>query len=458
MDYENTLSTYGGLPPSAFVLDSPVANSLVAASTSCPSNPKTDVDIVLDHSIETKRPKLSKKLPKTIFSASSKALLNSSFASNPYPEKRTLNDLASRTKLTIKQVRTFFGNKRSRTTPDDHRRITDFGDNFPAESQALGICPKSTDVLPMPLNRSSLERLDTECASSTRSIADSLALSRFLEISIEDDHVDPAVIEISARESPPPRIAIRQRVPSIRANSLYSSTAGSVQSASSAWNSSLHGTSGTNGSVASHISSYSTRSHASRISKRGRRKYYGPPRIRRGSWLDSIQRAIPSPSAPATDDSYPTTPFLSELPSSANDTELSENGPTCRYICTFCKQGCSSRYSWKRHEESIHVPRTWWICNSILCTERSAAERTFCRKDNFEQHLIQTHKYTTWQTAQIMKDAQVSAPPLPLDDPALRCPFCSVVSATWETRVEHVAAHYRAMEIEALLHKLGSQI
>ena len=419
MDYQSTLNTYGGLPPSAFVLESPTANSFLPTSASCPRNPKTDVDIVLNHSVKTKRPKLSKKSPKTIFSSSSKAILNSSFVGNPYPEKHTLKDLASRTKHTIKQIRTFFANKRSRTMPNYQHPLTDPEKDLAAESQMLGKHSKNFDVLPMPLNRSSLESLDIECDSITGSLPESLALSRFLETSVQDDYVDPAVIEKSARESPPPGKAVDLRALSryslLDANSLYSSAAGSAQSASSARNSSLHGTSGTNGSAESHISSYSLRSHSSRVSKRGRRKCYGPSRI--GPSLDFNQRATILP-----------------------DTLQSENR-FVGYNCTFCQQHFLTKYSWRRHEESIHVPRTWWICNSVFCAERSEAERTFFRKDNFEQHLAQTHKYTMSQITLTTKEVQVEAPPLPLNDPALRCPFCSEVATTWEKRVDHVAWH-----------------
>lgn len=124
MDHHTILETYGGLPPSAFVLEPSFSNLTLPPSEPCPNAGTTAEDEspkdsnqadAFEQSKSSK--KTSKKNKKTGFSRSSKSILNSSFLDNPYPAKKTIIDLASEAKLTIKQVKTFFANKRSRTAP-----------------------------------------------------------------------------------------------------------------------------------------------------------------------------------------------------------------------------------------------------------------------------------------------------------------------------------------------------
>lgn len=55
-----------------------------------------------------------------------------------------------------------------------------------------------------------------------------------------------------------------------------------------------------------------------------------------------------------------------------------------QYFCTFCPKGFSGRYEWNRHEESVHLSRTMWICNFDQ-TGQLAMERPGLASQNFEQ-------------------------------------------------------------------------
>lgn len=283
----------------------------------------------------------------------------------------------------------------------------------------------------MPLNRSSLEHLNAECGSTEAPVA----LNRFLDTAPQDDPVEPSVIEQSARQTPPPPYYGHSSVSStdgIRgARSVFSAAASSLRSEISDLSSLSAATSG------SFVSYTSLRSLNSRVSKRGRRRHV----------LKARKIRPPSPEK-------------------------------VYFYCTFCRERFTTRHAWNRHEESIHVPRRWWIChaeefingplgcferpyewvekpflghlaryNHHDCSKRPEAERTFYRQDNLEQHLRDFHYVSHKDVMKhLVTEWKIEALPLPLGHPALYCRFCGEAKSTWKARVEHVAAHFKEDE------------
>ena len=135
-------------------------------------------------------------------SDTAKAIFNAYFAENPYPEKEELVNLSSRTGLTGK---TWFTNKRSRTTPSAKeanasgpstmKEVCD-SKPFSAGAQAAG-SPK--------LTRSSLDCLNEEYEQSDGHDT----LKRFLSSPLDENPVKADVIEQAARQSPLPNIERR---------------------------------------------------------------------------------------------------------------------------------------------------------------------------------------------------------------------------------------------------------
>ena len=142
------------------------------------------------------------------------------------------------------------------------------------------------------------------------------------------------------------------------------------------------------------------------------------------------------------------------------------------YYCTFCDNDFTKRQEWARHEESVHVPQTLYVCNppySLLrpavspydgssypsdeqlafhghfsCRQKPEEERTFYRKDYLRQHLKQKHKVERgFDISNLLNEWRIPAEPLQLGDPALHCGFCGFQVETWRERVGHVAQHFK---------------
>lgn len=138
------------------------------------------------------------------------------------------------------------------------------------------------------------------------------------------------------------------------------------------------------------------------------------------------------------------------------------------FQCTFCTDTFPSKYDWQRHEKSLHLALERWTCcpmgptridpttglhqcvfcselsptpshleqhNFQACNEKTAAERTFYRKDHLRQHLRLMHnvKYDphmdTWKSTTF----EVKS----------RCGFCPSLFSTWQSRADHLAAHFK---------------
>ncbi|KAG8360544.1 hypothetical protein FVEN_g2327 [Fusarium venenatum] len=165
-------------------------------------------------------------------------------------------------------------------------------------------------------------------------------------------------------------------------------------------------------------------------------------------------------------------------PASRTTPKRSRSKKLIAFQCTFCRQSFKKRYDWVRHERSIHLPGLdSWVCTlpvtqgqSLLvwrmneegpqclfcgsdspndehiqahefdtCAERPVSERKFTRKDHLWQHLHKFHgcrKWAGWQPDLTLLQYRQ-------DTIRSQCGFCQVTMNSWETRIDHVAAHYR---------------
>ncbi|KAF2671221.1 hypothetical protein BT63DRAFT_412277 [Microthyrium microscopicum] len=144
------------------------------------------------------------------------------------------------------------------------------------------------------------------------------------------------------------------------------------------------------------------------------------------------------------------------------------------FQCTFCLKMIGSK-SWKRHEETVHLPRYQWICqpngpqvttdNSDVtdcafcnfrtstgdthsphchraaeCTFKPVIDRSFQRKDHLRQHCKKFHQgavpdndiLESWKT-----EADYS-------HHNWYCGFCGENLDGWDARARHIGQHFRA--------------
>ncbi|KAF2432714.1 hypothetical protein EJ08DRAFT_110275 [Tothia fuscella] len=211
----------------------------------------------------------------------------------------------------------------------------------------------------------------------------------------------------------------------------------------------------TYGSSTNHSSVGSVISTNSRLSRRGRRRYL----------------------------SHQTTSHISQNKKGVTIWKDS-NSKKYRYFCTFCSDPFPDRYSWNRHEESIHMPRTLWVCSfdtqiptekgpcdyclEIIehndwtrhlsshryaeCALRREIDRTFYRKDHFKQHLVGFHRMSHCVVQSWPDGSRQDAPPLLPGCLELRCGLCGQHCKDWKMRVDHVADHFEKGAIEAQWH------
>lgn len=149
-------------------------------------------------------------------------------------------------------------------------------------------------------------------------------------------------------------------------------------------------------------------------------------------------------------------------------TKAGNEGKGRIFQCTFCTDTFLWKYDWQRHEKSLHLALERWTCcpmgptridpttglhqcvfcpdlaptsfhlekhNFQACNEKTVPERTFYRKDHLRQHLKLMHgvKYLphmdTWKNTSF--------------EIRSRCGFCPSLFTTWQSRADHLAAHFR---------------
>lgn len=55
-----------------------------------------------------------------------------------------------------------------------------------------------------------------------------------------------------------------------------------------------------------------------------------------------------------------------------------QSGEAYPYRCTFCWKGFTTKYSWKRHEETVHVLKSAWICQQPQIVDHVFGDRVHC--------------------------------------------------------------------------------
>jgi hypothetical protein len=142
-----------------------------------------------------------------------------------------------------------------------------------------------------------------------------------------------------------------------------------------------------------------------------------------------------------------------------------------KFQCTFCHVTLS-RKTWKRHEETQHLPVRRWTCmpNGFVedyhgyckfcvfcrvldpdpahmeschriadCLQRDIEERTFERKDHLVQHLKKFHDIVIGEF-QLERWSSFSQRP----EQTWSCGFCGKELQTWALRAAHIARHFRS--------------
>lgn len=401
----------------------PIAQPAPPPSRSTQSNSKRKTSFA-----GRKQPRISPK---------AKSRLQEAFEGNPYPSSNIVDTLAAETHLDAKRVWNWFRNTRARIPRHDSAH----------ESQE-----NAMQKLHQPharLSQVSLERLSQEIPPDHRAPLEAWMSS---DERVSETALSAALAAVQPRTLTPIFLLPGSRAPSLaQTNSTHIET-GSVKTFGG-WSS------GSLGSYGSYCTMSSVGSDGLRLQGLDRKRRKG----RRATRFFSG-----NPCAPTS----PRQPLSPPLPVKAANKVV--------YFCTFCHEGRFNRYhEWKRHEESVHMPRKTWVCcpgsdsffddcpfcgqrqpshkhldghGYTVCASKTEEDCTFYRRDGFVQHLHSTHIPTvdhsncdldaTFGCSYLASKWQRQASPLPLDHNALHCGFCGKWSRTWELRCQHVSRHF----------------
>ncbi|KAF1987743.1 hypothetical protein K402DRAFT_403423 [Aulographum hederae CBS 113979] len=154
------------------------------------------------------------------------------------------------------------------------------------------------------------------------------------------------------------------------------------------------------------------------------------------------------------------------------ETNTEKEDPATPFPCTFCRRRLSAK-SWKRHEESQHLPQHYFICMangptvpSLVydedrcafcgteqppgehflschrmqdCLDRELEARKYLRKDTLIQHLKHFHGKVPDDENIIQSWKVISS----RSQQPWQCGFCEEVSPNWDARATHIAKHFR---------------
>ncbi|KAI9713966.1 MAG: hypothetical protein M1820_000696 [Bogoriella megaspora] len=353
-----------------------------------------------------------------------KAVLEQHFEANAYPTKEEVEQLANKLGLKPKTVKNWFGNTRQR------RPCSEPNDPEPGTTVTSEILDAQGKPIPIQLTK---QHLDNASLSSGGS-----SIDRFANEPVEEGHVPLETLE-KAAPTYKTFLALNNPEELAQQHSGRPSAPRSVASS----NGDSTGASSTSG--ASGLSSGSAKSATSlgRAPRRGRRRYRHNP--------------------------YGTRPKDDGKP-----LEETQGGKTTKYHCTWCFARFARPYEWKRHQETLHVPRQVWVCtpsakkddlkppqmcpycmklypdeqhlqehNYYTCAKKSTSKRTFARKDHLFQHIRQVHlKNADEEQLNQFSEWKGEAETLPAESRALWCGFCRRYHSTWEKRVKDVARHF----------------
>lgn len=166
---------------------------------------------------------------------------------------------------------------------------------------------------------------------------------------------------------------------------------------------------------------------------------------------------------------------MAQLP--PNDSSNAALAASSIYHCTVCLRSFRKAYEWRRHESAVHgFHPTKWICmlngplpdglscafwpkflpkaehdqehNILKCLNKHLDERTFPRKDQLKQHILQVHltdmdpsskkQFKVPESWAQNIDANCSEPR------SLWCGFCKASVESTARWMDHVAKHFRS--------------
>lgn len=441
-----------------------------------PQPPQQPPVAILKHTeIQSRPPK--RKGGRSRISQEAKVILEHHFDSNPYPSSREVTIIAQLAELEPKTVKNWFNNSRSRkqkAVDVDELRGTEGGPSAMeiskskpsskltiAELDAMSTMSKGSSMIsierylaePLAEDPALLEDIEATIAQNTSSaLAVSTSQAQTLQDVIGSRSPSPHNVTspTSFWSNPHSFLAVPGR--RSRNNSLDTIS----DSFSSDFTSGGYGTGGSAGTAFSGASyAGSLTSSFGRAPRRGRKRWRYAPYSRKAS-----------------------PPGYDHAPYRRRETEPSTSKASTRlWYCTFCGKQFLSKYEWKRHETSVHLPQSNWVCCPYVdgplpkchfcskewpseihlgehryqeCQSRPETERTFYRKDQLAQHIRRVHQMThlghtdreNIDITDLLAEWHRPAAALVSNDPALHCGFCGKLFLTLEERMEDVAAHF----------------
>ncbi|KAF2478060.1 uncharacterized protein BDR25DRAFT_365080, partial [Lindgomyces ingoldianus] len=305
---------------------------------------------------------------------------------DPYVPQDEAKNLAARTGLSLKQVRTFFANARARKLPPPSSHNTSSG---------------GTHSMDIP--------------GSTTGSSQKDPMERFLSSSPEDEGISEDAVQRAAESLSP----TNSSSPSLRRHPGVADT----MSVSDATFSS---------------SSRSSSSQASIDSTNSRGPRRGRKRQREHSMKD-ITNILREPSDPYKiyQCTFCTSDFSQKYDWRRHEESVHfpqkewvciPDGPTYDLAeggirCAFCDENEPSNDHFDLH-------------NCAACISAPRFQQTFTRKDKLQQHLVQVHRL-----AQFSKTTQSWHRPIERKI-TLACGLCGSVLADWQTRADHIASHF----------------
>ncbi|KAH7082106.1 hypothetical protein FB567DRAFT_630541 [Paraphoma chrysanthemicola] len=436
------------------------------------------------------------KFGRTIISPAIQELLEDQFNIKPYAGQHTLDKLSASTGLSVKQIRTWYANARSRKTSTfgefDESLRTRLGNDSPARRS------------------SSLARSDT----SMRSLGSAMSCASVR--SIDPRGPRRGRKGWTATSYDPPVLLPPTADPPHSPQTKTSTEASNIDEAQSRWHKEPvrkfpdieralanwarnHQRQGlplsdaiikdkarffaqTVGNSDSYLKANST----SWLEMFKQKNHLMGARSRKGSMVGESERTLSNVETPGV------------TPSNDQDGTMHDNVESrvqngrravhaCKQaasiFCTWpsCKERFTTRSAWARHEEATHYCPYHWVCCPDIsssqqetlptcficeqqdisydhitahdefkkCRDKDEESRTFFRQDHLQQHIKGTHKRMNkeWKPSyrttinHLVRVWQRDNPSL--SAMALHCGFCDAVFETWTERQDHVFAHFQ---------------